>query len=181
MLRAARLRGLARCFRFFRQKSRLRLTAVLVSGLSSTGYALLTPRSLLAAVADGAYNAHAHAEAGAAGGVATTSAKELKALLKRHGVPSEGCLDRDDLIRSFLEGKPMLGTPREAFVPAEDHPPPPAAKGSPNAARSVSSYTRLELAEMTAKELRGLMRQHGIPSDGCFEKEDFIDRIIQVD
>ena len=41
MLRAARPRGLARCFRFFRKKSRLRLTAVLVSAhirsLAATG------------------------------------------------------------------------------------------------------------------------------------------------
>ena len=81
------------------------------------------------------------------------SAKELKALITEHGLTFTDCVEKPDL----------QARAREAQKKAE-------ADCPQNLSRS--SHSKSNVAEMSAKELKALITEHGLKFTDCVEKPD---------
>lgn len=58
--------------------------------------------------------------------------------------------------------------------------PPEAESEEEEEDTAVAALTRESLANLTVKELKALMKAKGLSLEGCIEKKDFVDRILEA-
>ena len=96
---------------------------------------------------------------------------ELKKLAEQHGVPTQDCFSKEDIVDKLL------------LVPAQPQPGtaqgPAAATSERTTARSDAAV-REELKGLTIRQLRTKIFEAGLSSKGFVEKQEFIDKAVEA-
>ena len=96
------------------------------------------------------------------------SVKELRARLAAASIDTSACVEKADLLKLFEQHIAAVAT-----TPGVSEEAAPAAAPSPSTAAAATAMSEWE--ELSTLKLKKLLLSHGISTDGCAERADFLE------